>query len=218
MTTDDPRPLLDAHVVVHRGGFAIDLSVVIQPGEVVLLTGENGIGKSTFLRAIAGSLPIDAGRIALGDTIVDDPLVRVFVPPDRRGIGMVPQDARPFPHMTVLENVAFGLRARGVRRDDARARSREQLDRHGLLHLADRRGHEVSGGEGRRVVLARALVGRPRLLLLDEPLASIDADARAGLLADLGAVIAAHATSVLLVTHDPDEVGDLADRSVHVGR
>lgn len=218
MTSAAPRPALDASVTIRRGEFTLDLHLSVPSGEVVLLTGDNGVGKSTFLRAVAGSLPIDAGHIALGDAVVDDPAARVFLTPDRRGIGMVQQDARPFPHMSVLENVAFGLRARGVRRDEARSRAREQLDRHGLLHLADRRGHEVSGGEGRRVVLARALVGRPPLLLLDEPLASIDGAARAGLVADLDAVITTHATAVLLVTHDPAEVGDLAGRSVRIGR
>lgn len=209
---------LAARVVVRRHEFVLDSALTIASGEVVLLTGDNGVGKSTLLRAIAGSLPIDEGCIELSGVVVDDPDTGVFVPPDRRSIGVVQQDARPFAHLTVLENVAFGLRARGMRRDEARSLARDQLARHGLLALADRRGHEVSGGEGRRIVLARALVGRPPLLLLDEPLSAIDATARAALLDDLRTVIGAHATAVLLVTHDPDEVGTPADRIVRLDR
>lgn len=225
MTADDVAALdpsvvlaLDASVIVRRTGFTLDTRVSIGPGEVVLLTGDNGVGKSTLLRTIAGSLPIDDGRILLDGNVVDDPTADVFVAPERRTIGVVQQDARPFAHLTVLENVAFGLRARGMRRDDAHSRARDQLDRHGLGALADRRGHEVSGGEGRRIVLARALVGRPPLLLLDEPLSSIDSLARAALLEDLAIVTSEHDTALLLVTHDPDEVGTLADRAIELLR
>ena len=211
-------PAVDARVVVRRGEFVLATELSLAPGEAVLLTGDNGVGKSTVVRAIAGVLPIDEGHIAIGGSIVDEPSTATFVAPERRGIGVVQQDARPFTNLTVLENVAFGLRARGIRRAEARARALEQLERHGLAPLADRRGDEVSGGEGRRIVLARALVTRPSVLLLDEPLSSIDASARAALLADLAAVAADHATALLVVTHDPDETGELADRAVTLTR
>lgn len=209
---------LDAHVVVRRGEFSLDVQLTIAPGELVLLTGDNGAGKSTLVRTIAGSLPLDDGRLTIAGSVVDHPASRVFVPPERRRVGIVHQDARPFPHLSALENVAFGLRSRGESRSAARAAARALLDEHGLGALADRRGSEVSGGEGRRIVLARALITRPAILLLDEPLSSIDADARASLVEVLARVAAEHSMAVLLVTHDPEDVDTVADRAVHLDR
>ena len=208
---------LEATVVIRRDEFLLDTSLSVGAGEVVLLTGDNGIGKSTLLGTIAGTLPLDEGCISIGERTVDEPASRTFVRPEHRGIGVVQQDARPFGHLTVLENVAFGLRAAGVHRDEARRRAMDQLEHHGLAGLARRRGSDVSGGEGRRIVLARALVTDPPLLLLDEPLSSIDATARAALLDDLARVIADHSTALLLVTHDPDEAGGLPDRTIRLG-
>lgn len=211
-------PTLEAHVVVRRPEFELDVDLSMAPGEVVLLTGDNGAGKSTLVRAIAGSLPLDAGRIAIDGTVVDEPATRTWVPPERRGVGIVHQDARPFPHLSVVDNVAFGLRARGMPRAGARSASAALLADHGLTSLAGRRGSDVSGGEGRRIVLARALTTGPSLLLLDEPLSSIDAGARAALAGVLASLAAEHSTAILLVTHDPDETGALADRVIRLER
>jgi molybdate transport system ATP-binding protein len=207
---------LEARVTLHRAEFVLDVDLTMRPGEVVLLTGDNGAGKSTLVRAIAGAIPIDAGCIAIGGRVVDDPGSRTFVPPERRGVGLVHQDARPFPRMTAVENVAFGLRARGVSRASARSTAMEVLIGHGLAGLADRRGAQVSGGEGRRIVMARTLAVRPDLLLLDEPLSAIDGSAREALIGVLRSVAADHDTSILLVTHDPDELSSIADRRLHL--
>jgi len=209
-------PALVADVRVRRDDFVLDVSVTIEPGEVVLLTGDNGAGKSTLVRAIAGGLPIDEGCITVDGRVVDEPGTRTFIAPEGRGIGVVHQDARPFGHMTAVDNVAFGLRARGVRRSAARAAALAQLEVHGLTELADRRGVRMSGGEGRRIVLARTLVVRPGLLLLDEPLSAIDTGARDAVVEVLRSVTAQHSAAVLLVTHDPEELGALADREIRL--
>lgn len=208
--------VLEARVTLHRPDFVLDVDLTLQPGEVVLLTGDNGAGKSTLVRAIAGTIPIDAGRIAIGGRVVDEPGTRTFVAPERRSIGLVHQDARPFPHLTAIENVAFGLRSRGESRASARRTAVELLVDHGLEGLADRRGSQVSGGEGRRIVMARTLAVRPDLLLLDEPLSAIDESARAALVGVLRSVAADHDASILLVTHDPDELHSIADRRLHL--
>lgn len=207
---------LEARMTLRRADFVLDVELTMRPGEVVLLTGDNGAGKSTLVRAIAGAIPIDAGRIAISGRVVDEPGSRTFVPPERRGVGLVHQDARPFPHMTAVENVAFGLRARGLSRVSARSTAMEMLVGHGLAGLTGRRGAQVSGGEGRRVVMARTLAVRPDLLLLDEPLSAIDGTAREALIGVLRSVAADHDTAILLVTHDPDELHSLADRSLHL--
>lgn len=207
---------LEACVVLRRAEFELDVELTMRPGEVVLLTGDNGAGKSTLVRAIAGALPIDDGRISVGGRVVDDPGSRTFVPAERRGVGLVHQDARPFPHMTVLDNVAFGPRARGESRSSARTTALEVLTGHGLADLAARRGAQVSGGEGRRIVMARTLAIRPELLLLDEPLSAIDGSARDALRDLLRSVAADHDVAILLVTHDPDELRTLADRRLHL--
>jgi len=207
---------LEARITVRRRNFALDVDLVIRPGEVVLLTGDNGAGKSTLVRAIAGTIPIDEGRIVLGGRVVDEPATHTFVPPERRGIGVVHQDARPFGHMTALDNVAFGLRARGRTRTRASNEARTVLIDHGLDGLADRRGAQVSGGEGRRIVMARTLAIRPGLLLLDEPLSAIDESARDALVGVLRSVAADHDTAILLVTHDPEELRPIADRRLHM--
>ena len=207
---------LEARIVVRRQSFALDVSLTIEPGEVVLLTGDNGAGKSTLVRAIAGAIPLDDGHITIAGRVVDDPGSHTFIPPERRGVGVVHQDARPFPHMTVVDNVAFGLRAGGMARSTARSSAEAMLDRHGLAGLAGRRGARVSGGEGRRIVMARTLAIRPDLLLLDEPLSAIDESAREALVEVLRSVAAEHDTAILLVTHDPDELRPIAGRRLHL--
>src|SRR5690606_23995610 len=194
----------------------LDVSLRVAAGEVVALLGPNGAGKTTALRALAGLRPLDAGRIALGDTVLDDPAAGVFVPPDRRPVGVVFQDYLLFPHLSVMDNVAFGLRCRGARRAEARRAAVEWLDRVGLAAQAARRPRDLSGGQAQRVALARALAVHPRLLLLDEPLAALDARIRLETRAHLQRRLRDQQAAPLLVTHDPLDAMVLADRVVVV--
>jgi molybdate transport system ATP-binding protein len=213
--TADTDPLLEAHLVVRRGdSFRLDLDLRIQAGEVVALLGPNGAGKSTALRALAGLLPIDAGRLTLAGEPLDDPATRLFVPPDQRPIGVVFQDYLLFPHLTALDNVAFGPRHHGHARAAARLLARDWLDRVGLVEHARSKPRQLSGGQAQRVALARALAVHPTLLLLDEPLAALDARTRLDTRAQLQHHLAAHPGATLLVTHDPLDALVLADRLV----
>jgi molybdate transport system ATP-binding protein len=175
------RPLLlDADLDVRRGDFRLRMNLSVDAGEVVALLGPNGAGKTTALRALAGLLPIDDGYVRLGRTVLEDAAARIRLVPEHRRVGVVFQDYLLFPHLTARENVAFGLRARGVDRAAARARADEALERMGLAEHADKRPAALSGGQAQRVALARALVTEPRLMLLDEPLAALDAGTRLG--------------------------------------
>jgi molybdate transport system ATP-binding protein len=214
----DPGPPdagLRARLVVERAAFRLDIDLTVAPGEVVALLGPNGAGKTTALRALAGLTPLTAGRIDLAGACLDD-AARTFVPPERRDVGVVFQDYLLFPHLTALENVAFGPRCRGASRAQARAMAYEWLARVGLADLAGRRPHELSGGQAQRVALARALALRPALLLLDEPLAALDARTRLETRAELHRHLADHPGATLVVTHDPLDALVLADRLVIV--
>jgi molybdate transport system ATP-binding protein len=170
---------LDAAVGVQLGTLDLDVAVDVAAGDVLALLGPNGAGKSTILRALAGLVPLDRGHITIDGIVVDDPAADVFVEPEHRPIGVVFQDYLLFDHMSVLENVAYGLRARRTPKREARARAAEWLDRVGLAAYAQQRPHALSGGQAQRAALARALAVSPRLLLLDEPLAALDVGTRA---------------------------------------
>ncbi len=176
------------------------------PGTTIAVVGPNGAGKTTLLRALLGLTPRAHAALTLGD---DDVTAR---PPHRRGVAWVPQDGALFPHLTALGNTAYGLRARGVRRAEARRAAQEWLDRLGVGHLAHRRPAGLSGGQAGRVALARALAAGPRLLLLDEPLAALDQTTRAHVRHTLRQHLAGFRGVCLLVTHDPVEAVSLADR------
>jgi len=203
---------LVADVAVTSGGFALRAALEAAAGEVVAVAGPNGAGKSTLLRALAGLVPLDAGEIRLGERALDAPAAGVFVPPAARGVGLVFQDHRLFPHLSVLDNVAFGVRANGAPRDTARRRAAEWLERAGASHLAAKRPAALSGGEAQRVALARALAIEPALLLLDEPLAAIDAGSKPALRRLLAAELRGRSGPSLLVTHDPVEAAVLGHR------
>jgi molybdate transport system ATP-binding protein len=207
------RTMLEARLVVRRAGFTLDLALSVAGGEVVALLGPNGAGKTTALRALAGLVPLDAG---IGHEIAEDAEARVRTPPERRRVGVVFQDYLLFPHLSARENVAFGLRARGVDRSDARGRADAALARFGLAEHAASRPAALSGGQAQRVALARALVGGPRLLLLDEPLAALDAGTRIEVRADLRRRLADFAGATVVVTHDAVDAFVLADRLVVV--
>jgi ABC-type ATPase involved in cell division len=155
---------LDADLAASVGRFRLEVSVRVHAGETVAIVGPNGAGKSTVLRALAGLLPIEAGHVALDGVVLDGGPGGPFVPPHERPIGVVFQDYVLFPHLRALDNVAFGLRSRGVPRRRAAAQARTWLERVGLAEHADRRPSELSGGQAQRIALARALVTEPALL------------------------------------------------------
>jgi molybdate transport system ATP-binding protein len=208
--------LLRADVRLRLGALDLAVEVEVGDGEVVALLGPNGAGKTTVLRAVAGLQPIDEGRITVGDTVLDDPAAGVLVAPADRPVALVFQDYLLFPRLTVVDNVAFGLRARGAGRAEARAAAAGWLDRVGLASLAGARPGALSGGQAQRVALARALATEPLVLLLDEPLAALDARARVHVRAELRRHLRTFAGARLLVTHDPVDALVLADRLVIV--
>ena len=208
--------MLGASVAVKVGTLDLDVSIDASADEIVAVLGPNGAGKTTLLRAIAGLVPIDAGRIEVDGTVLDDVSRGIHVPPELRPIGVVFQDYLLFPHLTAVENVAFGLRAHGVSSGEARRRAMEWLERLGIAAHAGSRPQALSGGQAQRVALARALATNPRLLLLDEPLAALDVSARSEVRRDLKRHLASFSGIRVLITHDPLEALALADRLVIV--
>ncbi|MFD9543075.1 ABC transporter permease [Streptomyces sp. NPDC060022] len=183
-----------------------NLTLDADAGTTIAVVGPNGAGKTTLLRALLGLTPRAHAELRLGDTDV------TALPPHRRGVAWVPQDGALFPHMNALANTAYGLRAHGVARAEARRSAQQWLDRLGVGHLAGRRPAQISGGQAQRVALARALAARPRLLLLDEPLAALDQTTRAHVRHTLRRHLDSFGGVCLIVTHDPVEAVALADR------
>jgi len=209
---------LAASVRLILGSLELDVELEVATGELVVLLGPNGAGKTTLLRALAGLLPLAAGRVVLDGQVLEDPAAGVRVPAERRPVGVVFQDHLLFPHLSALDNVAFGLRARGRPRAQARATAAGWLARMGLDGAAAVRPRALSGGQAQRVALARTLATEPRLLLLDEPLAALDAATRVELRRELRRHLASFEGTRLLVTHDHLEAVTLADRLVVIER
>ncbi len=205
---------LTAALRLRRGDFSLELDLAVPPGEVVVLLGPNGAGKSTALRTLAGLLSLDAGRIEVDGVVLADPDSGVHQPPHARQIGVVFQDYLLFPHLSVLDNVAFGPLARGLSRAQARQHATTWLKRIGIDDLASARTRMISGGQAQRVALARALATEPGLLLLDEPLAALDARTRLQVRGELRRHLAGYGGAALVVTHDPIDAAVLADRLV----
>jgi molybdate transport system ATP-binding protein len=203
---------------VRRGEFELAVSIGAAPGEVLAVLGPNGAGKSTLLRVVAGLLALDSGVVRLGEAVLDDLAGGVFVEPQQRRVGVVFQDHRLFPHLRVIDNVAFGPRSRGVPKAAAREAARGWLARLGLADLAARRPGQLSGGQAQRVALARALACDPAALLLDEPLAALDIQTRAEVQGELREHLHAFAGPTVIVTHDPIEALLLAQRIVVLER
>ena len=206
--------MLTAKLILGLGRLDLDVQLEVAGGQVVALLGPNGAGKSTVLRALAGLLPLSGGQVVLDGQVLEDPTRRIRVPTERRPVGMVFQDYLLFPHLSALENVAFGLRARGRGRAQSRELATAWLDRLGLGGLGSGRPGTLSGGQQQRVALARALATDPRMLLLDEPLAALDVSTRAEVRRDLRRHLRDFPGVNLVVTHDPLEALALADRLV----
>jgi molybdate transport system ATP-binding protein len=209
---------LEARVELTLGQLHLHVDLAVATGELVVLLGPNGAGKTTLLLALAGLAALEDGRVVLDGDVLEDTGAGVRVPTERRPIGFVFQDYLLFPHLSALENVAFGLRARGVPRAEARRRAGAWLERVGLAEHASSRPRALSGGQAQRVALARAMVADPRLLLLDEPLAALDVASRSEVRRDLRRHLASFDGTRLLVTHDPLEAMTLADRLVVLER
>jgi thiamine transport system ATP-binding protein len=193
------------HVVLER------LSLTVATGEVLAVRGPSGVGKSTLLRVVAGLLPPDGGSVWLDSIDVTQ------VAPHRRRIGLMFQDEQLFPHLDVAANVGFGPRMAGAPKAEVAARTAELLTLVGLDGFGGRRVDTLSGGEAKRVALARALAPRPAVLLMDEPLTGLDRDLHDRLAAELAGVLRATGTTAVLVTHDHDEAALIADRTVVLG-
>ncbi|MEX2659616.1 MAG: ABC transporter ATP-binding protein, partial [Acidimicrobiales bacterium] len=210
------REGLDATVQVRLGSLDLDVALDVPEGSTVAVLGPNAAGKTTLLRALAGLVPLDGGRVGLDGRALEDPAEGIWVPPEQRAVGYVFQDDLLFPHLSVLENVAFGLRARGRPKAAARTDALAWLGQLGLAAVARARPGALSGGQAQRVALARALATRPRLLLLDEPLAALDAGTRAEVRRTLRQQLTSFPGARVLVTHDAVDAFSLADQLVVV--
>ena len=215
VASDDDAAGAAVHVAgtVTERGWNVDAA--LRPGLVTAVVGHNGAGKSTLAQVIAGTLRVDGGAVSIGERVVDD--AATFVPARRRGVAMVSQAPRIFTHMSVVANVAFPLRVRGVGRAEAREAALEQLRAVGIEDLAYRRASDLSGGQAARVAIARALVFRPEVLILDEPTAALDVEATAQVSAVLRERLMGAGITTLLVSHDIAEVLALASHMIVMG-
>ena len=187
-----------------------NLSIYIGTGEIVALTGPSGSGKTTLLRCIAGLEVVESGTILLsGEEITSKPA-------HLRRIGLVFQDNQLFPHLNVAKNISYSLMIQGTKQKLMDEKVAEVLELVGLTHLSQREVFKLSGGEAKRIAVARALVAQPKVLLLDEPLNGLDKELHARLLADLGTLLRLRGTTTLHVTHDQDEANAIADRVLDI--
>ncbi len=195
------------------GAFTLDVAFEGPADGVTVLFGASGAGKSATLAVVAGLARPDAGRVMLGDRVLVDTVAGVFVPAERRRIGLVHQDARLFPHLTVEANLRYGLKRAGGAGRIGRDAVVEVL---AIGHLLARRPRDLSGGERQRVAIGRALLSQPELLLLDEPVSALDADRRAEVLGFIGALKTRFGLPMLYVTHSAEEARMLGDRVVRI--
>lgn len=225
---------LTARMRLPRTGFDVSVELSVAAGESVALMGPSGAGKSSVLHAIAGTERIAEGRIVLGgaggaavcggasvagsELVLADAAQRVHLPPHRRAIGMLGQDPRLFPHLTALGNIAFGARAGGRSKQDAARDAAQWLQRLGLNEVGAQRPAALSGGQRQRIALARALAATPRLLLIDEPFASLDVEAAADMRELVCDELARTATTAVIVSHSAADAEALAHRLIVIER
>jgi molybdate transport system ATP-binding protein len=208
-----PSPGLEADVTVRRATHTLSATIEAEPGDVVAVIGPNGAGKTTLLRALAGLTPLDSGHVRCGGEVWDTGSGPAR-PVQQRRLGMVFQRQLLFPHLTAVENVAYGLRSRGTGREEAHRRAHGWLERLGVDDLAQRRPGRLSGGQAQRVSLARALATDPALLLLDEPMAALDVGVATALRFELARHLASYDGVTVLVTHDAIDTLTIANRVV----
>jgi ABC-type sulfate/molybdate transport systems ATPase subunit len=206
--------LLHANVVKKLRDITLAVDVRCSVG-VTLIVGPSGAGKTTLLRLIAGLDEIDSGCVSIGDRVLDDGNGR-FVPAGSRDIGFVLQEYALFPHLTVAQNVAYGLVARRVPREERERRVRATLERFGIPDVAHVKPDKLSGGQRQRVALARALVLEPRALLLDEPLAALDVQTRSSVRRELHSIVTNVTIPTLLVTHDAADARSFPERLIAI--
>lgn len=205
--------MLSLHGRVSLGAFTLNANVEMS-NEVLGVVGVNGIGKTTMLRVIAGLVALDEGVLVVHGDVYDDVEKRVFVPPHERFVGMVFQDHMLLPFLNAVDNVAFPLRCMGVGRSAARASARQALEVGGLSHLADLYPDALSGGQSQRVSLVQALIARPRIVLLDEPLSALDERARPEVRRQLRESLILLSGPKVIVSHDRADIDDLCDRVI----
>ena len=198
---------------VSQGRLMLDIDMVAGD-EVIAISGVNGIGKTTFLRVLAGLLPLDTGILQVNGKVLDDVDHQLFVPAHMRNVGMVFQDNVLLPFLSVLENVAYPILSTGMSRQQAQQRAINALTDHGVGHLASMKPAQLSGGQQQRVALVRSLINKPQMVLLDEPLSALDADARREVRSWLLGQLKTLPGTKFIVTHDRLDIAELCDREI----
>ena len=198
---------------VRQGRLILDIDVALGD-EIVAISGVNGIGKTTFLRVLAGLLPLDTGTLQVNGNVLDDNDRQIFVPAHLRNVGMVFQDNVLLPFLSALDNVAYPLVATGIGRQQAQQLAIDAMGQHGIGHLAQMKPTQLSGGQQQRVALVRALISKPQLVLLDEPLSALDVDARREVRSWLRDQLKSLPGTKFVVTHDLVDIAELCDREI----
>jgi ABC-type sulfate/molybdate transport systems ATPase subunit len=187
---------------------------IVAGDEIIAVSGENGIGKTTFLRVLAGLLSLDSGILQVNGNTLDDVDRQVFVPAHMRNVGMVFQDNALLPFLSALDNVAYPLMASGIGRQEARQLAIDAMGQHGIGQMTQMKPTQLSGGQQQRVALVRALIGKPQMVLLDEPLSALDSDARREVRTWLAGELKALPGTEFVVTHDRLDIAEFCDREI----
>ena len=203
--------MISLHGTVAVGEFSRHFSLDVG-NEIVGIFGANGIGKTSLLRTVAGLCPLSEGELCVNGVLVDDPAKNLFVQPELREIGMVFQDHSLFPFMTALDNAAFPLVMRGMKRSAARKLANEMMEQFGVAHVAEQLAPTLSGGQSQRVAIARAFIGAPQAVLLDEPLSAIDEESREGVRNLIREHLGRLGVSAIVVSHDRADLDHLCTR------
>lgn len=205
---------LHADIRADAGALVIEARLEARSGEVVGIVGPNGAGKTTVLKAIAGLWPISRGKVSINEWVVEDSEAGIRNPPEQRSVGMVFQDLRLFPHMSVADNIGYGLRLRGVPRKQARVLAEPLIETLGLAPHSKQKPGSLSGGQAQKVALARTLITNPQVILLDEPFSALDAESRPKVRRDMSLYFRHPDCTTIIVTHDPMEAKALCNRVI----